>query len=94
MMARYYSGSVGRFVSPDPLAFNNRSKEAQDEVLDNPQKWNAYTYALNNPIKFIDPDGLTEGSPQNIKKREAINSGAKKQDGSTAYRTGVKKDGF
>lgn len=24
----------------------------------NPQTWNRYSYALNNPLKFVDPNGL------------------------------------
>jgi RHS repeat-associated protein len=47
--ARYYSGAEGRFTSPDPKASSAR--------LENPQRWNRYTYALNNPIIYIDPDG-------------------------------------
>ncbi len=23
----------------------------------NPQRWNRYTYGLNNPLKYVDPDG-------------------------------------
>jgi hypothetical protein len=29
-------------------------------ILPNPQKWNRYTYVLNNPLVMVDPDGLTE----------------------------------
>jgi len=35
---------VSRWVSPDPLSTEYSS-------------WSPYNYALNNPIKFIDPDG-------------------------------------
>src|SRR4051794_6771298 len=48
--ARYYASTMGRFWSPDPTFLN---------VLKvvNPQRWNLYAYALNNPLKYIDPDG-------------------------------------
>ena len=48
--ARYYSSSMGRWLSPDPvfLALNR---------LVNPQRWNLYGYALNSPFRYIDPDG-------------------------------------
>ncbi|MBI4905285.1 MAG: RHS repeat-associated core domain-containing protein [Acidobacteria bacterium] len=48
--ARYFSGAQGRFTTPDPLM---ASAKASD-----PQTWNRYAYALNNPLKFVDPDGL------------------------------------
>lgn len=31
--------------------FNHRKN------LNNPQRWNRYAYSLNNPLKYIDPDG-------------------------------------
>jgi RHS repeat-associated protein len=48
--ARYYSNRQGRFTSVDPEQAGARN--------DNPQSWNGYSYALNNPILFVDPDGL------------------------------------
>jgi len=46
--ARYMSSAQGRFASPDPGPW----------LLSNPQSYNAYTYALNNPLRYIDEDGL------------------------------------
>ena len=48
--ARYYASTMGRFLSPDPLLNSGRPG--------NPQTWNRYAYALNNPLRTIDPTGL------------------------------------
>ncbi len=48
--ARYFSGAQGRWTSPDPLMASAKASK--------PQTWNRYAYALNNPLKFVDPDGL------------------------------------
>jgi RHS repeat-associated protein len=48
--ARYYSSVQGRFTSVDP--------ENAGAALWHPQSWNGYAYSLNNPLRFIDPDGL------------------------------------
>ncbi|MDA1314581.1 MAG: polymorphic toxin type 33 domain-containing protein [Acidobacteria bacterium] len=48
-LARYYSGLMGRFLSVDPKAGSGR--------LPDPQTWNRYAYARDNPIRFVDPDG-------------------------------------
>ncbi|WP_263418066.1 RHS repeat-associated core domain-containing protein [Terriglobus albidus] len=50
--ARYYGSSIGRFMSPDPSGLAYASPG-------NPQSLNLYSYALNNPLRFIDPSGLT-----------------------------------
>ncbi len=44
MRARFYCPAEGRFMSIDPLSFTAGS--------------NLYTYALNDPLTLIDPDGL------------------------------------
>ncbi len=47
---RYYGGAQGRFMSPDPFM-------ASANVAD-PQSWNRYVYARNNPLRYNDPLGL------------------------------------
>ncbi|HEV7669329.1 MAG TPA: polymorphic toxin type 28 domain-containing protein [Thermoanaerobaculia bacterium] len=49
MHARFSEPLTGRFLSTDP------SQGSQS--LEKPQSWNRYTYALGNPLKFVDPDG-------------------------------------
>ena len=48
--ARYMGSSLGRFMTPDPLLNSGRPGS--------PQTWNRYAYALNNPLKIVDPTGL------------------------------------
>ncbi len=47
--ARYASSSLGRFLSAD--------LSMESVVLRNPQSWNRFTYTLNNPLRYIDPNG-------------------------------------
>jgi RHS repeat-associated protein len=47
--ARYYASSMGRWMSPD--------KPFVDQHPANPQSWNIYAYARNNPLRFVDDDG-------------------------------------
>jgi RHS repeat-associated protein len=48
--ARCNASSLGRFMTPDPLLNSGRPW--------NPQTWNRYAYARNNPLSIVDPTGL------------------------------------
>jgi RHS repeat-associated protein len=49
MLARYYSGSLARFLSFDP-----GHTSAQSNI---PSSWNRFAYVTNQPIVMTDPDG-------------------------------------
>jgi RHS repeat-associated protein len=49
--ARYFGSALGRFTSPDP--------ENSNAMASDPQSWNMYAYARNNPLAYSDPTGLS-----------------------------------
>jgi RHS repeat-associated protein len=53
--ARFDSSSLGRFMSPDRGAMH----------MENPQSLNRYSYTLNNPLLYVDPNGK-DPLPTNI----------------------------
>jgi len=56
--ARYFDDNQGRFTTVDPVApVNPWTSETDYNYLTNPQRLNRYTYGLNNPYRYVDPDG-------------------------------------
>lgn len=45
--ARWYDPRIGRFLAIDPAGFDPQ----------NPQSFNRYAYANNNPYRYVDPNG-------------------------------------
>jgi RHS repeat-associated protein len=50
--ARYYASRTGRMTTVDPLM-------DVEAALFDPQQWNRYAYARNNPLVFVDPTGAS-----------------------------------
>lgn len=61
MQARYYDPSIGRFLRPDPIGY-------QDQL-------NLYAYVRNNPVQFFDPFGEDTRKQQRANQMAAIRQG-------------------
>jgi RHS repeat-associated protein len=66
--ARYHNPNIGRFMSVDPAGADPTD----------PQSWNRYAYVLNNPYKYVDPDGSMECSviPEGVETSPSGTCGA------------------
>ena len=52
MGGRIYDPRLARVLQVDPVVSNLLSS----------QRWNAYSYVLNNPLRYVDPTGFDESS--------------------------------
>ena len=90
VQARYRNFNIGRFISPDPLLL-------QMGMVVDPQRFNLYVYARNNPLKWLDPDGekvkIATGNMEDIWKmvggEEIFNQYFQVVDGQITLRDGV-----
>jgi hypothetical protein len=80
---------MGRFLSPDSIA--------NDWELANPQTWNRYVYARNNPLIFTDPDGaaveLLGNADQRQKELLALQKSLGNKDAASRLYINEIKDG-
>jgi RHS repeat-associated protein len=63
--ARYYDPETGKFITRDPYTFLPNDPriigkpQNRAQWLMNPQRFDRFSYAQNNPLRYQDPTGLS-----------------------------------
>ena len=81
--ARYYASSMGRFMSPDALNPVRTSRKVLRQILEDPQEWNKYIYALNNPVRYGDSSGNFTSKDHTAMEMQALRESGYSERAST-----------
>lgn len=91
--ARYYGSTLGRFTGVDPFNIVLEAQEERDPrkgqsklqaYLNQPQQWNRYSYAINDPVQYVDPTGEAIRLSNDKDEREAQMQALKQMVGQEA----------
>jgi RHS repeat-associated protein len=72
--ARYFASAQGRFTSVDPLMASGLAVD--------PQSWNRYAHVNNNPLRYVDDEGLLKRDSSGNLIFEAIRTDTARHQGS------------
>ena len=108
-LARYYSSVQGRFTSFYPLYIAMDTQQAAEmnpqraralfnAYVSQPQQWNRYAYAINNPLLYVDPDGeairLSDDKDERERQMQALREAVGAEAGAYLYvNQGTNADG-
>ena len=76
MGARYLDPRTGRFTRPDPVGLvDPATGKVNRQMLLNPQRLNRYVYGLNNPYKYVDPEGMSAKHRPGMEYQDELEGG-------------------